>query len=442
MISDWAGIFLDKWIDLKLGKLNSKEIFKQILLLCILLAMFSTISNAIMGLAHQLIITTSAITFFLGILYYLVRFKNLHHIALNIFIISIFIILNLLWFFNGGSLGPTLLIVQAFVPMFIFFSDVKRRLLIILLFCANTTILFGLEYFHPEWIITYKSSEDRLFDIFIISCAFFAFEVPLLYFIQKQFIAQSLKAINSEKVKSAFLANMSHEIRTPMNAIVGFSELLRDPNLEEEMKDQFIDIIKDNGNVLLQLINNILDASKIEAGVVEVNYKKVKLKPLFERMYTTFLNQIPSNKNLFFTYKFPSNLNDIEYYTDELLLYQILSNLLTNAIKFTRKGFVEFGLEAPGVDNPQWIKVYVKDSGIGISKVVKKEIFDRFNQGNFNLKEKREGVGLGLSISNELAKRLNGTIDVQSDGKSGSIFYVTLYKIEKPKYEVESNYSI
>ncbi len=436
-ISNLFGIFLDKWIDLKLGKINSKEIFQQILLISLFLALIATISNIAMQLSLPLIITTSAIAVFFACLYYFCRFKNYYYLTLNSFITSIFIILNLLWFFNAGSYGPTLLIVQAFVPMFLFFTEVKRRLLITFLFSLNTLILFFIEFFHPDWIIGYNDSRERLIDIFIISTLFFVLEVPLLYYAQKQFIAESLKAINSEKVKSAFLANMSHEIRTPMNAILGFADLLRDKDISEETKDNFIDIIKDNGNILLQLITNVMDASKLEAGMIETNFKTVAIAPLFERIYASFLTQIPSHKDIFFTYDIPSELKNLKFYTDELLIYQVISNLLTNAIKFTQKGFINFGVEAPESENPEWINIYVSDSGPGISKESQAEIFKRFNQGNFELRNKKEGVGLGLAICTELTRLLNGKIDLISDGKSGSKFYIRL-KATKPEFSLIS----
>ena len=421
-----VGVFLNKWIDLKVGKINSREILKQILLLCTILSLLSTANNIVLGLSNNLIITTSSITIFLAILYQASKNKKLYRIVLNTFIIFLFAMLNTLWMFNGGSNGPILILVQALVPMFIFFSESKNRFLIISFFCANTILLFMVEYYFPEWITGYVSNRQRFWDVFFMSSVFFIIEVPLLYFVQKQFILKSMKAINSEKVKSAFLANMSHEIRTPMNAILGFSELLREPDLDSDSKNQFIDIIKDNGNVLLQIINNVMDASKLEAGVVEVNFKKVKIEPLFERIYTSFLNQIPSTKKIFFTYQIPNELKKVDFLTDELLLYQILSNLISNAIKFTREGFIELGLEASNNKNPKWIKIYVKDSGPGISKKYKQHIFTRFNQGSLKFKDKKEGVGLGLAISTELAKKLNGNIDLFSDGKNGSTFTLHL----------------
>ncbi len=420
------GFSLEIWIDHKVGKLNSKEIFEQILKLCFILGVSSTIGNLILGLGGKLVVSTLIMTLFFGTLYYFCHYKTYYYTTLKLFIACQFLILNVLWIANGGSYGPTLLIFQAFTPMFIFFSELKRKLLIIFIIYLNIHVLFALEYFYPQLITPYQTTEARFFDILVISFLFFIIEIPLMYFIQKQLIVQSLNAINSEKVKSAFLANMSHEIRTPMNAIIGFSELLNEPDLTESAKSQYISIIKDNGNILLQLINNVMDASKLEANVVEVNKKHIKIKPLLERIHNTFTTQIPSDKQIDFSYHLPTELENSELYTDELLLYQILANLIMNAIKFTNKGYVNFGIEAPDTENLGSFRFYVSDSGTGISLKNQQDIFLRFNQGCVELKNKKEGVGLGLSISNELTNKIGGKIELKSDGISGSTFYVVL----------------
>lgn len=418
---------LKRWNDSNIGKLNSQEIYEQILKLCILLAGVASIGNIILKLGNILIISTILITLIFVLLYYLCHFKGYYKSSVKIFIASQFLILNVLWLNNGGSYGPTLLIFQAFIPMFIFFTELKNKLLIVFGLFVNIHFLFAIEYFYPHLIILYQSPVDRLFDALVITFLFFIIEIPLLYFIQKQFFSQSQKAINSEKVKSAFLANMSHEIRTPMNAIIGFSELLGESELDESTKKQYIDIIKDNGNILLHLINNVMDASKLEAGIVEIHNKTVSLKPFLERLHASLKPQIPSDKEVVLTCHVPEELEGVMFYTDELLLYQILSNLVTNAIKFTDKGYVKFGFEASSTVDPEWIQFYVSDSGKGISKKNQENIFERFNQGHFDMKNKKDGVGLGLSISNELAKKLNGVIGLESDGKTGSTFYVTMY---------------
>ncbi|MGQ1783557.1 sensor histidine kinase [Saccharicrinis sp. GN24d3] len=426
-----ASIFhfsLEKWMDTKLDKLNSKEIFEQVVLATTILSILASVCNTLLGLAPILSQFTFALSFLLMGIYYLSRFRNKYSFTLKLFIGLQYFVINFLWLTNGGSNGPTLLIFQAFIPMFIFMSEVKKKLLLISLFGFNILVLLAIDFFFPQLIVNYKNDTNRIIDILVVIIAFFVFIIPLLYFIQKQFIAQSIKAINSEKIKSAFLANMSHEIRTPMNAIIGFSELLNQPDLSKESKEEYVNIIRDNGNILLGIINNVMDASKLESGAIEVNKKQTKIKPLFERIYASFTAQIPAHKKLIFSYEIPFGLDDLEIYTDELLLHQILTNLITNAIKFTDKGFIKFGLALPNPQNPDRIRIYVSDSGKGISAENQKLIFQRFNQGGLDLKNKKEGVGLGLSISNELAQKINGKIDLESDGKTGSTFYINIFE--------------
>ena len=426
--------FFNELLDIKIGKIDPKIIFRQIVFICIILTSLATISNKAIGLSDQLTWFTAVITVFLLVIFQVSKFERYFQLCLFTFITCLFAALNIFWIYNAGSHGPTIFMVQAFVPIFIFFYEAQRRLLIIFLFCLNTAALFALEYYHPEWIIGYDNNNERLLDLFVIFIIFFLFEVPILYFAQNQLVSESINAINSEKVKSAFLANMSHEIRTPLNAILGFSELIREPDLDQEIKNQYIDIVKENGNVLLQIINNVMDASRIEAGIIEMNPKSVQLQPLFDRLYNAFISQIPSNKELFFTFSIPDELKNLTFYTDELLLYQCIGNLLSNAIKFTEKGFVEFGLEANSKEDPDWIKIYVKDSGPGISNKYKRKIFERFNQKGFEQRNKNEGLGLGLSICHELTKKLNGEINLCSDGKTGSIFTIKLIAVQEPEF--------
>lgn len=417
---------LERLIDLKIGKINSKGIFEQILKLCIILGASSSVGNVWLGLGTTLVVATVIMTLIYALLYYICHYKGFYQTSVKLFIASQFTLLNILWIYNGGSYGPTLLIFQAFIPIFIFFTELKNKLLILVLLFININILIAIEYVYPHVIIPYQTATARLFDTLVVTLLFFLIEIPLLYLVQRQFFAHSLKAIESEKVKSAFLANMSHEIRTPMNAIIGFSELLGDPELDDCSKNQYINIIKDNGNVLLQLINNIMDASKIEAGIVEVHRKNIHIKSLLQRLHASLLHQIPSAKELSLTYHVPELLEEIEFNTDELLLYQILSNLVMNAIKYTDKGYIKFGFDASSPHNPEWLQFYICDSGKGISPQNQQVIFERFNQEHFDSKNKNDGVGLGLSISNELARLLNGTIHLDSDGKTGSTFYVTI----------------
>lgn len=221
------------------------------------------------------------------------------------------------------------------------------------------------------------------------------------------------KAEASNKLKSAFLANMSHEIRTPLNAIVGFSNLIAESNDVEE-KVQFMSIIRANNDLLLQLINDVLDLSKIESGFVDFKYSKFEFSSYFKDIYTAFSMRAPSGVKLV------SNAPSIpvDLYSDKNRVTQIITNFVTNAFKFTKQGEVTLDY----ICEDEWLKIFVTDTGIGISEENQKKVFDRFEK----LNEFAQGTGLGLSICRSLVEAMNGKIGVKSTVGVGSTFWVWL----------------
>ena len=229
------------------------------------------------------------------------------------------------------------------------------------------------------------------------------------------------KAEESDKLKSAFLANMSHEIRTPLNGILVFSNLLNEPDLTKENKEEYIEIINSNGQQLLTIINDILDISKIEAGQILISIEAVNINELMNGLLYQFRNQAEF-KNLVLTLN-PDNLEEkIVAYTDAYRLRQVFYNLLSNAIKFTPEGNVEFGLIQKG----SLMEFYVKDSGIGIATNDQSIIFAPFRKVENALTVTYGGTGLGLPISKALVEKLGGTITVISEPGKGSTFIFTI----------------
>jgi signal transduction histidine kinase len=225
-------------------------------------------------------------------------------------------------------------------------------------------------------------------------------------------------AEQSDKLKSAFLANMSHEIRTPMNAILGFAQLL--PEIDDmKQRDQLLDIINENGNHLLELINDIIDLSKIESGMMPLNMKAFDVNALLSEVVTGFAQNKKISNGLV-TIKTPSTLTSEQtlVYSDRIRLKQVLINLMSNAIKFTKKGTIEFGCNL----NEHNLLFYVKDSGIGIEPEKQKVIFDRFMQATVDHQPEIEGQGLGLAISKAIVHHLGGEIWVESTPSEGSTF--------------------
>jgi len=229
------------------------------------------------------------------------------------------------------------------------------------------------------------------------------------------------KAEESDRLKSAFLANMSHEIRTPMNGIMGFAELLKKANLDSEEQKSYIDIIEKSGTRLLNIINDIVDISKIEAGQMNLVLSVTNIDDQLQYIQT-FFNPEAEEKGIQLLLKKSLDQDETIIRTDREKLFAILINLVKNAIKFTPKGTIEFGYEK----KDDHIEFFVKDSGIGIPKERHDAIFERFIQAHFNDKMALQGAGLGLSIAKAYVELLGGKIWVESELGKGSIFYFTL----------------
>lgn len=233
---------------------------------------------------------------------------------------------------------------------------------------------------------------------------------------EKQLTLAKEKAENADLSKSAFLANMSHEIRTPLNAITGFAEVLASTNTEEE-KAQYQEIIKMNADLLLQLVNDILDMSKIEAGTLEFVYTKVDINLLLSDLRQLFQMRVnDAGKNIRIIAE-PS-LPSCSIETDRNRVAQVLSNFTTNAIKFTQEGTISIGYEARDTE----LYFYVTDSGAGIPADKLPEVFGRF----VKLNKDKKGTGLGLSISKTIVNKLEGQIGADSVEGKGSTFWFTI----------------
>ena len=247
------------------------------------------------------------------------------------------------------------------------------------------------------------------------------------------------KAEENDRLKSAFLANMSHEIRTPMNTIIGFTKLLAESEDAGEKK-QFAEIVKTSGAHLLRLINDIIDISKIEAGFHDIKLLPTNINELLsdvQKMYKHDKRLVSKNLDLKLEHGLPY-LN-AHILTDETRLRQVVSNLVDNAIKFTKSGEISFGyklISETYSDGTPKLLFFVKDGGIGISKEDQKLIFDRFQQ--VDGESKKMGTGLGLTIVKALTKKLGGDIWLESVLGKGTTFYFTLpYLQKKQGYEEE-----
>ena len=232
---------------------------------------------------------------------------------------------------------------------------------------------------------------------------------------EKALVTAREKALESERLKSAFLANMSHEIRTPLNAIVGFSSILADAE-EPEEKEEYINIIENNNTLLLQLVGDILDLSKIESGTLEFVYSDIDLNALFQELEESArLRQ----KNDAVVIRYLPEMPDCFVNIEKNRLTQVVTNMMNNAMKFTPSGSITFGYH---LKNTDFLYFYITDTGYGIEKDKKDTVFGRF----VKLDSFSQGTGLGLSICQSIVENLGGEIGVESEPGKGSTFWFTL----------------
>ena len=238
---------------------------------------------------------------------------------------------------------------------------------------------------------------------------------------ETELIQAKEKAEESDRLKSAFLANISHEIRTPMNGILGFADLLRTPDLSPENQQEFIGIIETSGQRMLNIINDLIDISRIEAGETTLRFRKTNLNNMIRELFLFFMPEV-SKVNLALDYHCEFQDEDCSIVTDNTKLNQILTNLIKNSVKFTSEGSIKFGYRKKG----PMLEFFVTDTGPGIPTQQREMIFERFRQGNAGLERKHEGAGLGLAISKAYAELLGGSIRLESEIGKGSTFLLEL----------------
>lgn len=267
--------------------------------------------------------------------------------------------------------------------------------------------------------------------LLLLLCCITAFIIILRYQVKlktqalwkrnRQLSLAKEKAEENERLKTTFLQNMSHEIRTPMNGIIGFLQLLKEPDLSPQDREKYIDIVIKSGKRLLTTINNIIEISKIDSDQIHVHPAPVNIPEVMEFYHDFFTPQAREKKiELKLNQKFGEE--DGTILTDKFILDNILTNLINNAIKFTDQGVVEFGNYRKG----ETIVFYVKDTGVGISPDRQNAIFERFIQANTDITRPHEGSGLGLAIVKAYVKALHGKIWLKSEKDKGSTFFFSL----------------
>ena len=299
-----------------------------------------------------------------------------------------------------------------------------------------------------KWLDKGLKSEIPMFVIWIIASIIFVLIIVSVFAFLLQYrvkqktkeltlqnellIVLKEKAEESNRLKTSFLQNISHEIRTPLNAICGFSGMLSMPDLTDDKKNNFISIIQNSSNQLLAIVNDVLTISSLQNKQEKINIQEVCINEIIDDLHTIF-NQQAKNQNINLVKKNGLTNNQSLIYTDRTKIIQILTNLLSNALKFTKMGEIEFGYIVDDVRTgrdlslrDKSLQFYVKDTGIGINSEFHEKIFERFSKADKNIQTNYGGTGLGLSISKGFVELLGGKIWLNSEDGKGTTFYFTI----------------
>lgn len=415
---------IKKWKSKMIGEYSNIDISCRLLMQAhfalIIITLVSSFFNYILdlGVVLSIVLLITALFYFFG--YILVYSKHNFMMSFIVFVVVSLFLIFYIWINNGGIDGGNLLLVYAFYTILLFISRSKYAIYIIILYILTTMLLFYIELNFPEYIVGYETEKLRYIDIIIVSYLLYLLASPMLLFGKKLFEKAKTKAEESERSKMEFLANISHDVRTPLNAIIGFSELLNSEEINEADRKVFIHTIKTNSENLLHMVNNILNLSQIDSGLLKVEKSYFNLNSFMNMIFQTY-NPLMVSDSVKLIMKNQISKENIEINSDQNLIYQVLTNLLNNSLKFTKEGEIIFGVK---MENE--IVFYVKDSGPGIAKEMQGIIFDRFRQVKRDNESQNKGVGLGLAICNDIVKLLGGKIFLESDEINGTTISFTI----------------
>jgi signal transduction histidine kinase/ActR/RegA family two-component response regulator len=308
-------------------------------------------------------------------------------------------------------------------------GKIKDKFTDIFILLAVTIVCFIVNLFiFPEFSSIQKISSSTIKLVFQLNLSTAIALVLLFSYLIYQITENNEKALTKAKIlaeessltKMQFLSNMSHELRTPLNGIIGATNLLNLETLSPQLKEHIV-LLKYSSSHMLNLVNDVLDFSKIESGKLELEKRIFNFEIFIKNIYNSFIHQFDT-KHLYFKLDADDNLN-FNIISDDSRLGQILNNLLSNALKFTEKGGVTLTIKATDInENTVRVSFVVSDTGIGISANKQDKVFDSFTQADLNTTRKYGGTGLGLTISKELAKAFNSELMLTSKLNEGSVF--------------------
>lgn len=410
-----------------------EKLFRIILLLGIVIVTLAIAASIVVHSPLVAVIPLVLIDFAIGLgLHIIYKYHRMNFAAIIMGVLINVCLFPIMFFVSGGiESGATVWFVLGLVYVFLLFSG-KYLYLMLAVTCLSDITVYYLAFRYPEWIIPMEDITAVFVDSFqaVIMVGFasgiiFKF-YDRLYEKERQITKKQQEEVERiNQSKSAFFANMSHEIRTPINTIIGLNEMiLREDNISEEVAENAVNI-QNASRMLLALINDILDLSKLESGKMEI----VPVQYETGAMFSDLVNIIwirAHEKNLEFKLDIDGNIPSM-LYGDEVRIKQVVTNILTNAVKYTESGSVTLSAKSERINgNTIRLRISVEDTGIGIKKESLEELFASFKRVDQERNRNIEGTGLGLSISKQLIEMMGGQITVDSIYKTGSVFTITV----------------
>ncbi len=419
-----------------------------VLVMCALIALtgyLGIIMNSILNLGWIAISLSAAPAGIFTAVYIYSRVRQKYSISKYLLTIVTIVMINIQWAVNYGSTSPIPYLFVVLYSFIFFLFHGKVRNFFTLAVILNVVVLIAIEIQNPNIFGQYENDTIRLVDMLWGLLMYFLISIILLTIAMRFYKNQQEKAQTADRLKSSFLANMSHEIRTPMNGILGFTSLLKDPEITVEQQHKYIKIIEESGVRLMGIINDIVDISKIESGLMEVNIQDVNIHEITEYLYD-FFNPEARKKGIHLSVSNGLLQPELWIKTDKEKLYAILTNLLKNAILYTQEGSVKYGYRVES----NIMRFFVIDTGPGIPKFLQDVVFERFMQADAARNQVIQGTGLGLSITKAYVEMLGGRIHLESIPGKGSEFYFTIpfsnlpktsgFEIEKDSISFDDNY--
>lgn len=355
--------------------------------------------------------------------------------------------LGIILIFSNGPYGTGLIYLMGFSVVAATFLDFRMAIYALIVNFCTLTILAVLHVFSPFESPFFAGYTFMRWGV--VSINFMAINiiisVSIAYFVRllkrsliredelrlklkkksERLIEAKIRAEESDQLKSSFLANVSHEFRTPMNSIMGFTEIMLYTNPDEEKRIRYLNNIHKSSEQLLQIIHNTIEYSKIELGTISLELSSFFIEEMFDSLYEQHLPKAPEGVDYLMVGN--SEMLKSKIYTDRNRFFQVFTNLIINAFKFTSKGSVSFGIMESAHD--EYYQFFVKDTGIGIRKEKQKDIFTRFHKED----DFKAGTGLGLSISATLIMHMGGRIWLESEPGDGTTFYFILPVVHKKR---------